>query len=84
MRIHLFQSALEPDILGFTYDKRGANLPIELGPWTRAGRGAAIEAGPSRGALTGTRSSGSMIAAIEKDGFYIAHSETFSRDTGIP
>jgi hypothetical protein len=25
-----------------------------------------------------------MIAAIEKDGFYIAHSETFSRDTGIP
>lgn len=33
MRIYVFVSESEPDILGFTSDKTGANLPAEYGSW---------------------------------------------------
>jgi hypothetical protein len=33
MRIYVFVSVSDPDIVGFTSDKTGANLPDALGPW---------------------------------------------------
>jgi hypothetical protein len=74
MKIHLFKSAREPDVFGFTGDETGNNLPVELGPWTRSGGGAPIETGPGTDALAGIGSSGPMMEAIEKDGFYVARS----------
>jgi hypothetical protein len=46
MKIHLFQSTGELDVFGFTSDETGANLPVDLAPWTRAGENCAVETGP--------------------------------------
>jgi hypothetical protein len=82
MQIHIFKSLKAPDVFGFTGDETGKNLPRDLGPWTRSGN--ALETGPSGTASGGIGSSELVFAAIEKDGFYVARSETISRNTGIP
>ncbi|HET6306326.1 MAG TPA: hypothetical protein VFG12_04025 [Rhodopila sp.] len=33
MRIYVYVSQQDPELIGFTSDQAGANLPIELGPW---------------------------------------------------
>jgi hypothetical protein len=33
MRIDVYVSQQDPDVLGFTSDETGANLPDEPGPW---------------------------------------------------
>jgi hypothetical protein len=35
MRIFVYISENDPDILGFTSDETGSNLPHDLGPWGR-------------------------------------------------
>jgi hypothetical protein len=82
MQIHIFQSLKERDVFGFTADGTGGNLPSDLGPWTRSGN--AIETGLGRLASGAVGSSELVFTAIEKDGFYVARSETISRSTGIP
>jgi hypothetical protein len=84
MKIHLFQSTRELDVFDFTSDKRGANLPADLAPWTRSGEGCAVETGPDIAVLAGGGSSDPVVSAIEHGGFYVARSETISRRTGIP
>jgi hypothetical protein len=37
MTLHIFQSPKTPEVFGFTVDDTGANLPIEGGPWEKAG-----------------------------------------------
>jgi hypothetical protein len=82
MQIHIFQSLKAPDVFGFTGDEAGGNLPADLGPWTRSGN--VIETGLGGLASGGVGSSELVFAAIEKDGFYVARSETISRNNGIP
>ncbi|HEY0183127.1 MAG TPA: hypothetical protein VGC09_10000 [Rhodopila sp.] len=76
MEIYIFSSSRAPDVLGFTADGTGANLPAEFAPWSR--QADAGEAG------AGIGSSEPVKAAIDRDGFYVATSETISRSTGIP
>jgi hypothetical protein len=35
--MHTFQSVKTPTMFGFTIDHTGANLPIDGGPWEKAG-----------------------------------------------
>ena len=66
----------QPDVFGFTADETGSNLPTEFAPW---------EYSDDAGALTtGVGASEPLKTAIDRDGYYIASSETLSRNTGIP
>jgi hypothetical protein len=47
MQIYLFASRLEPNLMAFTVDPTGANLPSNYGPWETAGTGAAVPVGPT-------------------------------------
>jgi hypothetical protein len=86
MKIYLFQSTRELDVFGFTSDETGGRLPAELGPWTwtRSGERGTLETESDTETPAGHGSSDPMMAAIERDGFYVARSETLSRLTGIP
>ena len=78
MAITLFRSAKRPDIFAFTADETGSNLPAGLAPWTLAHQGSALATGP----VTAIGVSDPVVAAVERDGFYIARSETFSHSIG--
>ena len=80
MTISLFRSTKEPDVFGFTADPTGSNLPAELGPWQSAGAGTAATsyAGTS---LDGLATSDPVMRAVERDGFYLAHSGVIGRPT---
>ena len=71
-------------MFGFTGDKTGANLPAELRPWTQSSSRGVIETRPSTMKGWEFGSSDPVVAAVERDGFYVARSETLSRRAGIP
>jgi hypothetical protein len=83
MKIHLFRSLKEPDVFGFTGDETGANLPAGFGPWTPAEAGGALETRPADRSIRYGQT-GPIFVAIQRDGFYVARSETLSRDSGVP
>jgi hypothetical protein len=90
MKVYIFQSGKQPDVVGFTVDETGGNLPTALAPWsawtawTASEEEAAIEAAPEAADPADLGASASAIAAIERDGFYVARAETIARMTGIP
>ncbi|HTW72351.1 MAG TPA: hypothetical protein VME47_20885 [Acetobacteraceae bacterium] len=90
MKIYIFQSGKEPDMVGFTVDVAGANLPAALAPWsawtawTASEEEAAIETSPEASDPATAGASAAAIAAIERDGFYVARAETIAHMTGIP
>src|ERR1700760_2427789 len=52
MKVYVFQSGKQPDLVGFTVDATGANLPPDLAPWTAwtpSEAEAAIETEPDTG-----------------------------------
>jgi hypothetical protein len=62
MRIHVFVSHEDPDILGFTSDEGGANLPDALGPWHKdAERGVVID-----------RDDDPIAQVVRRDGFFVS------------
>lgn len=62
MRIHVFISDKDPDILGFTSDEVGANLPDALGPWRKdAVRCVAID-----------RDDDPIAQVLRRDGFFVS------------
>ena len=87
MKVYVFQSGKEPDLVGFTVDATGANLPADLAPWTAwtpSEAEAAIETEPDAAAATDIGPSAPALAAIERDGFHVLRAETIGRMTGIP
>jgi hypothetical protein len=90
MKIYIFQSGKEPDVVGFTVDETGANLPASLAPWsawtawTASEEKAAIETAPEAPDPASPGASAAAIAAIGRDGFYVARAETIAHMTGIP
>jgi hypothetical protein len=90
MKVHIFQSGKEPDMVGFTVDETGANLPASLAPWsawtawTTSEEEAAIEASPEAPDPAKAGASAAATVAIERDGFYVARAETIAHMTGIP
>lgn len=83
MKLHIFQSSREPDVFGFTADEAGNNLPSEFSPWLEPGNGGETETSLGSSMMR-DGSSGPIFTAIQRDGFYVARSETLSRATGIP
>ena len=67
MRVHVFESTIEPNLYGFTSDRDGNNLPFERGEWKYL---KTIDM-----AVGGTHQWGAStekaLEAIEKDGFYL-------------
>ena len=63
MRIYVFVSVNDPDILGFTADETGANLPAALGPWCE-------EVQP--GVAIVDRGDDPIAQVVRRDGFFIA------------
>ena len=68
MRVFVFISATDRDVLGFTADQVGANLPREYAPWTAATEGGAV--------LVHNAASESdtdiVLDGIRRDGFFMA------------
>ncbi|WP_158933165.1 hypothetical protein [Acidisphaera sp. S103] len=64
MRIFVFISAKDPDLLGFTASQTAANLPRDYAPWTPAETGGAV--------LLGGGDSDPVVEAVRRDGFFIA------------
>jgi hypothetical protein len=62
MRIYAFVSQTDPEIIGFTLDKAGDNLPRGLGPWKR-------EEIP--GIMVITEAGDWISDNVERDGFYV-------------
>ena len=76
MKLHTFQSGKEPDVFGFTADETAMNLPADLAPWTPSVSSTPMQA---------TAGADDPIAAVvERDGFYLARSETLPKQAGIP
>jgi hypothetical protein len=69
MKLHIFNSTKESDVIGFTADITAANLPAEFGPWTRSTEAIQTEMGSV--GIAGIGTSDSVVAAVERDGFYI-------------
>ena len=67
MRVHVFESTIEPNLYGFTSDRDGNNLPLERGEWKYL---KTIDM-----AVGGTHQWGAStekaLEAIENDGFYL-------------
>jgi hypothetical protein len=62
MRIYVFASDTPPNVVGFTSDEVGTNLPAGLGPWRE-------EAEPSIFVID---TDGDPIAlAVRRDGFFV-------------
>ncbi|MFL5255354.1 MAG: hypothetical protein ACJ8AI_21160 [Rhodopila sp.] len=90
MKVYIFQSGKEPDVVGFTVDATGANLPASLAPWsawtewTASKEEAAIEAVHDDANPADLGASAAGIAAIGRDGFYVVRAGTIAHMTGIP
>jgi hypothetical protein len=69
MRIFVYVSETSPDILGFTSDEWGANLPAGLGPWRQ-------EEMP--GVLVVAETGDAISEAVESCGFCIVDGRSTS------
>jgi hypothetical protein len=84
MQVFIFSSEKDGDIVAFTEDPDGRNLPVELAPW-HALSGSAMQIRPGN---RPTGVSGNMDAVtdgIARDGFYLTRAEVQStRRVGVP
>jgi len=62
-RIYVFASDRDPDVVGFTSDKTGDNLPDEHGPWRE-------EVEP--GIVVIDTDDDPIAQAVRRDGFYVS------------
>ena len=61
--VFVFISAMSRDLLGFTVDEAGGNLPAAYAPWERLSAGGAL---PLNGSFD------HVTIAIETQGYYLA------------
>ncbi len=73
MRIFVFTSLKDPDLLGFTHDAAGGNLPPAYAPWQPSTEGGAVLVGGDVGPVAD---------GIRRDGFFIAVEEEAVRAAG--
>ncbi len=71
MTLHIFQSNKMPELFGFTIDDTGANLPVEDGPWERAGN--AVPLG-----TTMASTSPEIAQQIERNGYALVKGHSVS------
>jgi hypothetical protein len=70
MMINLFQSAVDPEVFGFTQDANGENLPAKFAPWRKSSRGGSLylgigESSAQLGAVD------PVIRAVQTQGYYL-------------
>jgi hypothetical protein len=68
MRIFVFISAKDQDVLGFTADQVGANLPREYAPWTAAAEGGAVLVHDAEN----EPDADIVLSGVRRDGFFMA------------
>ena len=68
MRVFVFISARDQDVLGFTADQVGANLPREYAPWTAATEGGAVLVHD----VESESDADIVLGGIRRDGFFMA------------
>lgn len=61
MPILVFESSLEPGLVGFTRADAGYNLPSAFAPWTQTGR-----------IPPGTEVGDALLAGLLRNGFYLS------------
>jgi hypothetical protein len=64
MRVFVFISTKDREVIGFTADQEGGNLPPGYGPWRSAAEGGAI--------LLGGGDADPVTEAVSRDGFFLA------------
>jgi hypothetical protein len=68
MKVFVFISAKDWDVLGFTADQVGANLPREYAPWTAATEGGAVLVHDAESETDADI----VLDGIRRDGFFMA------------
>ena len=68
MRVFVFISTTDRDVLGFTADQAGANLPPEYAPWTPATEGGAVLVHNAED----ESDADIVLYGIRRDGFFMA------------
>jgi hypothetical protein len=68
MRVFVFISAKDHDVLGFTTDQVGVNLPREYAPWTAAAEGGAVLVHDAES----ESDADIVLDGIHRDGFFMA------------
>jgi hypothetical protein len=76
MHVFTFRSRTYPGITGFTTWRGGANLPEEFQPWVYVGQGAMHPGDPVTGVYRGADT---VLAGIDRDGFYVARPDVHAR-----
>jgi hypothetical protein len=64
MRVFVFISTRDRELIGFTADQEGANLPPGYGPWRSAAEGGAV--------LLNGGDADPVTEAVTRDGFFLA------------
>ena len=64
MRIFVFISAKDPELLGFTASQAAENLPVVYAPWIPAETGGAV--------LLGGGDADPVFEVVRRDGFFLA------------
>lgn len=80
MQVFVFQSEKDKDIVGFSDDPAGGNLPAEFAPWQPIGN-IALQVG---GGVAGIGAADAVMASIERDGFLVARSGGFQVSRQFP
>jgi hypothetical protein len=74
----MFHSAKDPNVLAFTIDPQGENLPDEFAPWQAKGR----QVLPTGQVLAGVGQADDVISALQRDGFYLVKSGPTATHSG--
>jgi hypothetical protein len=71
MRVYAYWSQANPDLLAFTADQTGQNLPIERGPWEVSNDGNPIVTGDGGDPVTTIIQNAGYFIAIDKEVFVV-------------
>jgi hypothetical protein len=69
MQVFVFNSRVDPDLLGFSQDATGRNLPLEYSPWEPATEGGAVLLGDDADHISDANV---VLNAVRRDGFFLA------------
>jgi hypothetical protein len=72
MQIFIFGSTADVDVVAFTKDQSGKNLPSDFAPWQPLG-GSLIQSGDSLAGVSG--GADAVIEGAARDSFFLARSE---------
>jgi hypothetical protein len=78
MRVYAYWSQADPDLLAFTADQTGQNLPVERGPWEMSNGGNPIVTGDGGDPVTTIiQNAGCFIATYKQ--VFVAKSRSANR-----